>query len=427
MTHTAHNRRQSVFARATAAGPGGISALVLDGSDALAMLLPRLRTKRKFGAAQSSDPVFARIVDGSGTIVDEVILSITGEKKAPTGNVQIELFCHGGAGALSAVEAVLIDAGFQPASGTELLERAHLNGKLSLIAIEARVRLARAATSRQADFLLSHTLFQQRWERLGFEMALGLREKRTDWRAPLLTATEHALAKSRAACALLKTHHVVITGPVNAGKSTLANLLARSERNIVSQTPGTTLDRLDLPVTIRGLHVLLSDTAGLRESSDELEREGQRRALHAAGRAELRLAVLDGSRSCGESEIQFLRQSAAPGPTIIVLNKTDLGLHDSARGLKDTLGLEACAISARAGHGLEALESTIEKQLVGPSELEAGTPFTLRQIQHIEQLQFGLKENVDGTELVIFFRKLIGTRPDPEELRRALNINAQAV
>lgn len=409
-----------VFARATSAGTGGISTLLLDGADALALLRPQIQSKRPLETVATPDPFFGRIADRAGIVVDEVILSVVDSKNSPTGNLQIELSCHGGAGALAAVEAVLLDAGFQCATGTELLERAHLNGKLSLIALEARVRLARAATARQADFLLSHETLQQKWERLGFEMALGLRESRTDWREPLLAAAEHALAQSRPACAILQQHPVVVTGPVNAGKSTLANLLARSERHIVSEMPGTTLDRLDVPVAIRGLNVLLSDTAGLRESEDELEREGQRRALQAAGSASLRLAVLDGSLAPGQAEIQFLQHCATHGALVVVLNKLDLGIHEKARGLKTILGVEPCAIAARDGQGLGELESAIELKLVGPSAPEAGAPFTQRQIQHIEQLYRGLKDSIDGAELVVFFRKLIGTRPDPEELRQAI-------
>jgi small GTP-binding protein len=299
-----------------------------------------------------------------------------------------------------------------------------LNGKLSLIALEAHLNLAQAATARQADFLLSHTTFQQRWERLGFEMAFGLRERRNDWRAPLTAATEHALAQAQSACALLKNHHVVITGPVNAGKSTLTNLLARSERHIVSPTPGTTLDRLDVAVSVRGLSVLLSDTAGLRKADDELEREGQRRAQSAAADAALRLVVLDGSLEPGPAELALLENSAALGPLLVVLNKSDLGIHPAMRELKSKTGRESCIISARDGRGLDELEGAIETLLLGSSTLQSAVPFTSRQIHHLTQLHRNLAENADGSELVIFFRKLIGTRPDADELLRALGFSA---
>src|SRR4051794_21500064 len=112
-------RRNSVFARATAAGPGGISTLILDGADALPRLLPHLRTRRAISGVKF-DPLFGRIVDRDGKVVDEVVISISNAKTTPTGNIQIELCCHGGQGALTAVETVLTGAGFEPASGTEL-------------------------------------------------------------------------------------------------------------------------------------------------------------------------------------------------------------------------------------------------------------------------------------------------------------------
>ena len=425
----------AVFSRVTGAGVAGIATLLLDGDEALMRLERVFVRKGELQVAGAGRPrpindgaaLFGRIVDLDGRAIDEVVVAALNAKSSPTGNPQVELSCHGGEGVLAAIETALLDAGFARARATELLERAHLNGKLSLIALEARIRLANAVTARQAEFLLCATALKDRWERHGFDMALGLREKRSDWRPALIRAAEEALAAAKHARALLQRHTLAIIGPVNAGKSTLANLLARADRHIVSATPGTTRDRLDTPLDILGLHVLLSDTAGLQPSDDPVELEGQRRARAAANEAALRAAVIDGSRAPQDSDIDFLKETAASGPMIFILNKKDLGLDETAAGLGFVIGQEPVAISAQTGEGLDALEAAIEARLLGPAAaaaLVSGAPFTSRQVQRLEEFRAGLldDQHQHGMDVIVHLRKLIGTRPDPHELAQALKL-----
>jgi tRNA modification GTPase len=413
--------RQPIYSRVTGRGAGGIATLLLDGDETLLRFEPRFASKRKL-TLNDGELQYGRVLDSAGKVVDEVVVATLSTKKSPTGNLQIELSCHGGEGSVAAVEAVLRDAGFAEARGTELLERAHLNGKLSLIALEARVRLAAAATARQASFLLGTHVLQEKWERLGFDMALGLREKRTDWRETIVNAADAAIEGAAAARALLRQHTLTIVGPVNAGKSTLANLLARAERHIVSAEPGTTRDKLDTPLDIRGLNVLLSDTAGLRESTDAIEQEGQRRARDAAQSADLRLLVLDGSRTPGDAELELIKTVAAQGPVILVLNKKDLGLDDTALGLGFTLGREPCAISAQNGDGLKELEDQIEARLLGgtTNAPSPDAPFTTRQVGRLKLLREGLMGSEHGMDVIVHLRKLVGTRPDGEEMEQVI-------
>ena len=207
---------------------------------------------------------------------------------------------------------------------------------------------------------------------------------------------------------LLATHHVAISGPVNAGKSTLANLLARADRHLVSAIPGTTRDRLDVPVSVCGLSVLLTDTAGLRETSDDLEREGQRRARDAARMAALRLVLLDGSQPPGEAELKLIAENNAAGPTLVVLNKQDLGIDESADGLGFLAGREPCVISAKSGFGVEKFEASIQTMLLGEVPPECGDPFTQRQIRHLQELASAIAAGAPGVALLSNNRRLLG-------------------
>jgi len=416
-TRALDRTRDPIFVRVTGSGSGGIATLILDGEQLNALLQPFFKSKRSLFDAVSGDLLFGRLVDPSGRIVDEVIAAPLGKKNSSSGNEQIELSCHGGVGAIAAVEQTLRDAGFERGGDSALPERAHLNGKLSLIAMESRLRLAHALTARQADLLLSHEEFQRVWERHGFEMALAMRTKGAPaWREKMYTDAIAALESSGPARQLLRQHHVAILGPVNAGKSTLANAFAQADRHIVSDIPGTTLDRLDTPLELRGLNVLLSDTAGLRGASNDIEHEGQSRALGAAKNAALRLLVLDGSRPPAESDVEWITLACAAGPSILVLNKSDLGTDENADGLSFVVGSDAIRISAQTGAGLAKLAETIEPLLLKGPNPQPGSPFTTRQADLLAEMKQGLNEGAAGGALLPLLRRLVGVRPDADEL-----------
>jgi 50S ribosomal subunit-associated GTPase HflX len=108
---------------------------------------------------------------------------------------------------------------------------------------------------------------------------------------------------------------------------------------------------------------------------------------------------------------------------IFILNKKDLGLDETAAGLGFVIGQEPVAISAHTGEGLDALEAAIETRLLGPAAaaaLAGGAPFTSRQVQRLEDFRAGLLDDQHGMDVIVHLRKLIGTRPDPEELKHAL-------
>lgn len=424
--------RAPVYEVLTPAGQGAIATILLDGDGAVEALLSIFRSQMALDPKVRGQLVLGRIVDVTGRVVDEAIAAPIPKEESETGCEQVELSCHGGIGAMQAVCATLEAAGFRPVRPGELFSRGHRAAKLSLPAIEARLRLAQAVTARQAGMLLNAGVFQNRWERQGLEAALGSRERRTDWREGLHRAAAEALEQIDASLRLLKTHRVVIAGPVNAGKSTLSNRILRAEASIVSATPGTTRDLLERPAALRGLSLLLTDTAGLREitspslaagaSDDEVEQEGQARARRAAERAELVLIVLDGTRAPTEDEMAAAEALAAQ-PHLFVLNKSDHDTNAEAAGFAFALGDAPLAVSALTGDGLAALETAIERALFGlnadadASSLPvSGAPFTERHRRILAALKEGLEQGLDGSAIVGHIRNLVGTRPNEEEL-----------
>ena len=412
---------QAVYVRATGAGTGGIAAFVLDGWGLAAKLQPLWQSKREIRLSQRGDLCQGKLLDRGGKALDEAVLAFLSSNETSTGFEQIELCCHGGIGIAAAVEAELEHAGFERAAGRELLFRAHLNHKLPLTAVEARLLLPRAATSRQAEFLLGHETFRKKWERIGFDAAMGMRSGDSAWREQARAAARDACERAPGALALLRRHAVVLAGNVNAGKSTLANRLARAERHIVSALPGTTRDRLETPLNLRGLELALSDTAGLRESDDSVEREGQRRARAALESADLRVIVLDASKPPENSELDLIKTCNALGPSLTVLNKADLGLHEAAQGLGFLAGTEPLPISARDGTGIEPLEQAIESALLGGIVPLAGDAFSARQIALLQEICDDIEHGFEDTMSIRCIVKLCATRGNAEQLAQVVD------
>jgi tRNA modification GTPase len=414
--------RDTLYALQTPTGEGAIATFVLDGEGCFRALAKILRTRESLHAAGKGKLVLGRVVDASGQLVDEAVVAPIGPRESPSGMERVELSCHGGRGAASAVVHALEQAGFRPGWIGELEVRAHRAARLSLLAIEAQFRLARNLTARQAEFLLGHAALQERWERIGMNAALGARQRTKGWRGDLKPHIESALAEAESGLRLVRTHRVVVTGPVNAGKSTLVNALLRSDQSIVSETAGTTRDHLVRPAHLRGLRVLLSDTAGLRALGETgaaggVEGQGQQRAREAVGRADLVLYLLDGSRAPTEAEcddVEALKDRAVP--LLLVLNKSDFGTDAEAEGLAFALGLPGIAVSALTGAGLEQMESALERMLLQGDLPEPGAIFTRRQKRCVEALETGLEQSLDAVQLIGHIRALVGTRPNEDEL-----------
>jgi len=410
----------ALFVRVSAPGTGGIATYVLDGWGLASKLQPYLRSKHELRLCQSGDLIFGRLVERNGAIIDEVVLSFLTSNDTATGFEQIELSCHGGTGSARAVEDALLLAGLERGTGADLLARAHLNNKLPLVTVEAQLLLTRVATARQAEFLLGAAAFQKSWERFGFDVAMALRSSEASWRERILVAARNAIDASAGAMALLRSHHVVLTGPVNAGKSTLANRLTRADKHIVSAIPGTTRDRLDSRVSIAGLDVTLSDTAGMRDTEGVIEREGQRRAHAALEAASLRVVVLDGSQAPTEADLNLIAHCKTLGPSLVVLNKDDLGLDESAEGLGFLAGIEPVALSAHREDGCAKLEAAIESALLQGATPKPGDAFTARQVSLLNEIKSCIENGWEETMVIRSISKLAGTRSQPEQLQIVL-------
>jgi tRNA modification GTPase TrmE len=316
------------------------------------------------------------------------MLSVHRAPASYTGEDLVEISCHGGILITAQVLEACFAAGARAARPGEFTERAFLNGKMDLTQAEAVMDLIRARTD-----LALRSAHEQLEGRLGqkidairsdvvnllahLEAAIDFPEEgiapdegtRLRQRLDSIREQMHALLSTADQGRILREGlRVVIYGPTNAGKSSLLNRLLGYERAIVSETPGTTRDTIEEVINLRGIPVRLLDTAGLRDSMDEVEREGMARTSKSLAGADLLLHVLDRSTARPAN----FEESATEQTRLVLLNKSDLPEHPDWQGVD---ALRICCLSADGLRGLEeALVGTISEKHLRPERASRSMP-----------------------------------------------------
>jgi tRNA modification GTPase len=365
----------TIAAISTPLGEGAIAVLRLSGPQAVVIADAVFRGKQKPSAGPARQQQFGAIFDGVQKL-DEVLLTVFRWPHSYTGEDVVEIAGHGGVLVARRLLELLFRHGARSAEPGEFTQRAFLAGKMDLTQAEAVMDLITAQTD-----LALRAASEQLEGRLG-ERIRGLRERLVEILAHVeafidfpdedidpdtgdaLRAKLAAVQAETGALLATASHgHVlregvrtVIYGAPNVGKSSLLNLLLGYERAIVSARPGTTRDVIEEVINLRGYPLRLVDTAGLRESEDEIEREGMERTRRELARADLVLRLVDGSApraeiGDGSPEIG--------GRTLLVLNKSDLDEH------ADWRGVDGVRISCLQGTGLAELETAIVGRITG--------------------------------------------------------------
>ena len=383
----------TIVAIATAAGAGGVGIVRLSGPKS-----------RDVAAAICGKPLQPRIAhraafsDADGETIDDGIALSFPAPHSFTGEDVVELQAHGSPVALRRLVARAVALGARHARAGEFSERAFLNGKFDLAQAEAIADLIAAADARAARAARRALdgAFSRRVDdiaaallrlRVHVEAAIDFVDEPIDalggaqLREGVAQARERLdalLADAERGRKLRDGLHAVIVGPPNAGKSSLLNALAGSERAIVTDVAGTTRDALRETVHIDGLELTLVDTAGLRDGGDAIEREGMRRARAELQRADLALVVVDARQP--EQAREHVEAAVAGVPLRLrIFNKSDLLERVPA---DDADGVH---VSARDGHGLEELRLRLRTLAFGAPESAEGGEFTARA-RHVDAL-----------------------------------------
>src|SRR5215510_10861810 len=308
--------------------------------------------------------------------LDQVLLTCFRAPNSLTGEEVVEISCHGSLAVIRNIIDTTLELGAVLAGPGEFTLRALSNGKINLAQAEAIRDLIAAQTdaavkqaSRQLNGELSNALTPLKEKLVEvivvLESALefveddlpALRVQEIEKELVDVSAGVEKLARTYAAGRLLQEGiKVAIAGRPNVGKSSLFNSLVERERAIVTDIPGTTRDTLTEATELEGIPVILTDTAGLRETTDGIETLGIERTRRAMSDSDLVLVVLDGSEEVGPADRALINQTENTR-RIVVMNKSDLPGFNVPAGCIDEL--QPINVSARTGEGLATLRSAI--------------------------------------------------------------------
>src|SRR3954470_16838846 len=354
----------TIAAVATPAGRGGIGIVRASGP-----AVSRIAKQIVGGTPRPRSATFTRFRDARGQVIDEGIALYFPAPHSYTGEDVLELQGHGGPVVMRLLLAACLDAGARLAEPGEFTRRAFLGGRLDLAQAEAVADLIDAASQEAArsavrslsgEFsaaidALRAALVELRAlteAQLDFpeeELEGVHREAATQRLARVQAALEDVLSRSRQGSLLRTGMHVVLAGQPNVGKSSLLNRLAGEERAIVTPIPGTTRDALRETIHIEGIAIVLVDTAGLRESTDELEQLGMARTRSELERSDVVLAVHDATSAAAR-----LDPIPSGNARLDVYNKVDL----TPNFVPPPGGL---GVSAKTGQGIAELRDAIVK------------------------------------------------------------------
>lgn len=375
MRHQREN--DTIAAISTALGESGIGIIRISGTDAVDIASRVLdRGVRK----AETHTIHYRHAVCKNEIIDEVLVSVMLAPRSYTGENTVEINCHGGVLAVERVLEEVLKAGASLAEPGEFSKRAFLNGRIDLSQaeavmdiIQAKNRFALKAAVSQLSGTLSKKLKELRNQLLDetawIEAALDdpehydlsgypeELEKKTD---AMIADLETLIRNAENGRVMKEGISTVILGRPNAGKSSLMNLLSGADRAIVTDIAGTTRDILTEHIRLAGLSLNLTDTAGIRESEDIVERIGVERARKAAEEADLLLLVIDGSSELQEADRLLLHEIEEKN-AIVLLNKSDLDTQISLEELQKLSSHPVILFSAKDGTGLSEMETTMRE------------------------------------------------------------------
>ncbi|MEI7028018.1 tRNA uridine-5-carboxymethylaminomethyl(34) synthesis GTPase MnmE [Paenibacillus sp. y28] len=411
----------TITAIATPVGEGGIAVIRLSGPEAIQTADLVFGTKRgKLVSAATHTVHYGHIVNPrTGETLDEVLVTIMRGPRSFTREDVVEISCHGGIISVKRVLDLLLEQGIRLAEPGEFTKRAFLNGRIDLSQAEAVIDTIRAKSDR------AHKLAMKQVEGGLSKQIEALQQKLIELMAhievnidyPEHDVEEMTYAFIRRECEetmvgiteLLRTANqgkvlregitTAIIGKPNVGKSSLLNALARENKAIVTDIAGTTRDVIEEFVSINGIPLRLLDTAGMRETTDVVEKIGVERSRDALAQADLLLLVLNNNEPTQPDEYELM-EHVKDRQTIVIVNKMDLPSKFDMQALHSTFSEDRVVkMSVIEGEGLQELERAIT-DLFFEGNLEGQDLTYVSNARHIHLLKQGLASLAEAVQAV---------------------------
>jgi tRNA modification GTPase len=400
----------TIAAIATPPGAGALAIIRVSGPDALVVGERVFRGAVGLSGAGGYTVHFGSIVGTGGERFDEVLVTVFRTPRSYSGEDMVEISCHGGAFVTREVLRTVLAAGARPAAPGEFTRRAFLNGRIDLSQAEAvadviaaRSRRGHRVSLEQLAGRLGEAVRSLRTEMMDLCALLELELDFSEEGLSLISGQEVerriGIVRARISALLSSYSHgriyrdgvsVVLAGEPNAGKSSVFNALLQQDRAIVTPVPGTTRDALEESIIIDGILFRLTDTAGLRETQDQVERLGVMRSREAVTGADIVLHVMDASVSpVVKDHLDRMSVHAGGQHFVPVMNKCDLlstWPPEQLHAVDPNTTGSVVAVSARTGKGLDALRSTLARTVAGDTSL-AGEEVCITSERHREALE----------------------------------------
>lgn len=374
----------TIAAISTPYGKGGVALVRISGSAAVEVgeRIFAAKNGKRIGECRPRTAIFGDIIDPSDKrSIDSGLCTFFKAPASFTGEDTVEICCHGGILVSRAVLGAALAAGARRAEAGEFTRRAFAAGKLTLSEAEAlgmlldagtdaQLKLSRGgmkgALSTECDVLRGEimTLLEDIYARVDFpEEDLGVipMDEVESRLCALISRASRLSATYKTGRAVAEGIPAVICGRTNAGKSTLYNLMVGSDEAIVTDIEGTTRDVLTATVSFGDVTLHLSDTAGLRDTEEEVERIGIRRAEEKIDTAEIVFFLVDGSKAPVEDDVRLAeRLRNHTGAVIAILTKADLDVNEDAAAMAESFEMNL-RLSVKTGEGTDSLRAMVRK------------------------------------------------------------------
>ena len=409
----------TIAAIATAPGEGGIGIIRISGEESKSVL-DKIFIPANPSSLQNRKMSYGNIVDPlSNKVIDEVLCVYMKGPKTYTVEDVVEINCHGGMVPLRKTLELVLANGARMAEPGEFTKRAFLNGRLDLSQAEAVIDVIKAKTDKTFDVALNQLegIFSERIREIRNKLVDILVNLTVNIDYPdedieeityeklsfdlneVLSEIENLLSSADTGRIMRDGLSVAIIGKPNVGKSSLMNSLLKETRAIVTEIPCTTRDTIEEHISIKGIPVRLTDTAGIRETDDIIEKIGIEKSKESFNQADLVIFILDSSRNLEHEDMEIM-ELINPDKTVILLNKIDLNqiLKKDDILLKNP-GFTIIETSMKNQMGISEIENKIVDLVYG-GKVSQNNNLMVTNVRHKDILEKSRKSLDDAINMV---------------------------